>query len=264
MMSIYQHRPWRELFVRDVNVPTLVYRPAPWLDLEGNFVQDVSGMPLTTWPVKEDMIIGSTLMRTEQQLLNYFFTFPDAYGAFAALVKETPRPFEGFFSQDNPYLEDKPFDPTTIPNLGDGARPLLADYHRYGFRPAEFSSPYLDWARNTKADTIPSRIADARVQGQEWNRRVMRAFRYNHLVENGALTLRGDERLQAGDYLRLVDRGRDLVGGVGLKTEGPRYYIESVVHQFAQGTQPHDGHFITSCEVSFGRGHLTRNFQLRG
>jgi len=264
LMVIYQHKPWRELFVReDVDLPLLIYRPTPWLDLNGNYVQGEPTGPFAIWPIHETDIVNFSLMRTEAQLKNYFFTYPEGYGAFAVLVKEFPRPFEGFFlPPDNPYLEDKPFDIST--SLAGQGRAALADYHRYGFRLAEYSTPYLDWTRNTSAATLPSRIADVREQGRKWNQRVTAAFRYNHLVESGAITLKGDERIQAGDYLRLVDRGRALVGGGGGLTDGPRYYVERVVQQFAQGTSPHDGHFVTHCEVSFGRGHIVREFQLPG
>jgi len=263
LMSAYQHQPWRELFVtEEVDRPLLVYRPAPWLDLDGDFVQDVSKVPLRTWPIHETDVVNSTLMRTEAQLGNYFFTFPEMYGAFAALMKDAPRALEGFFHppvlQANPYLEGWQ---RTINQPGE---PPSADFRRFGFRLAEYSTPYLDWERNTKHDTLPQKIADARVQGREWNIRAVRAFSHDHLLENGAFTLKGDERIQAGDFIKLADRGRALGGTGGLSTGGPRYYVESVTQQFVQGTTPNDGHFVTSVEVSQGRGHLVRAYQERG
>jgi hypothetical protein len=263
LMSAYQHKPWRELFVaEEVDQPLLIYRPAPWLDLNGDFVQDVSKVPLRTWPIHETDVINSTLMRTEQQLKNFFFTFPEQYAHFATIMKETPRSLEGFFSP--PFLQSNPYLEGWQRAVSQPGEPPFADFRRFGFRLAEYSTPYLDWERNTKYDTLPAQIADERVQGREWNMRAVRAFHFDHLLENGSFTLKGDERIQAGDYLRLEDRGRALGGVAGTTTGGPRYYVEGVTQQFVQGTTPSDGHFVTLVEVSQGRGHLVRVYQERG
>lgn len=255
LMSAYQHKPWRELFVLDAFTvgPVLVYRPTPWLDLQGQFVQDIGGLPLTTWPIHNTDIISSTTMRSEQQLLNLFFTYPEMYAGFAAIVKDNPHSLEGYALQwmfGNPYLVG--FQNPQI---------QFSDYRRFGFRLAEFSTPYLDWEQKLPQSTLPGQIADSRQQGFEWNMRAVRAFDHNHELESGQLTLKGDERIQIGDYLSLEDEASVFPG---VTTGAPRCYIEGVTQVFQQGTRPTDGHFITQIEFSRGRRHLSAKYFLKG
>ncbi|HEV8715628.1 MAG TPA: hypothetical protein VGX03_22725 [Candidatus Binatia bacterium] len=72
LMFAFQHRPWRELFiVEDIQFPRLRYRPTPWLDVNGNWVQDAN---VETQLVYDTDIIAFSLARTHNALVNYFST----------------------------------------------------------------------------------------------------------------------------------------------------------------------------------------------
>lgn len=251
LMFAYQHRPWRELFVvEEIDTPLLVYRPAPWLNIAGSYIQDVSKVPLKTWEVSDSDIVESDLTRSDAPTINFFFTYPEAFGFAAALMKQGIQPYEGFFVepfQSNPHIiaEETP--------LGSaGFVPALPNYQHYGFRIGQFPTPFLDWERGLEKDTLANQLTLVRDQGVEGNRRVVEAFQYNHLLEFGAFMVKGNEQLKIGDYLTLTDR------------RGPRYYVEGVQHRFRQGTRPGDGSFTTQATVTRGRGHLVRHFSLPG
>jgi hypothetical protein len=269
LMTAYQHKPWRELYVtEEPDAPHLIYRNAPWLDLFGQYVQPIS--PNKLWQLHDTEIVQYTLMRSENPITNFFFTYPEMFGGLAILVKELPRQLEGYFDPklaSNPYLQQGntvPFGITTpvVPVPAPTDIPL-ASYQRFGFRLGEFSTPYMNWERKTKGDTIPTMIADSRVQCLAWNKRIVEAMIFNHLLEFGSLTVKGDERIQMGDYVSLEDRGRALGAIPGNITGGPRYYVEEVIQHFKVADKQ-DGFFVTTLQVSRGRGHLVRELQLLG
>ncbi|MGE0825524.1 MAG: hypothetical protein AB7G75_26250 [Candidatus Binatia bacterium] len=250
LMYAYQHRPWRELFiVEDIDSPTLVYRPSPWLTKEGEWVQGAPGGTLHTWDIADEQIVSLTLSRSDAQALNYFLTYPELYGALAQMAKATGD-LEGVFEgplRKNPYLSGFADAGVTLPSGGDT---FASRYQRFGFRIAEFSTPYLSMNRGLKREAVQRKIADLTEQGVEGTRRLYQAFDHNHLLQDGTIVLRGDDRIQIGDYLRLTDRGN------------ARYYVESVRQDFRVGTQTGDGHFLTHCTVSRGRGHLVDHYGL--
>jgi hypothetical protein len=146
-------------------------------------------------------------------------------------------PLEGFFLgdfQSNPHLV----------GLRAGAfETLESDYRRHGLRIHEVRTPYLDWEYGAKEGAIRDRILALRGLGVDWNQRLRQALDHGALLEAGTFTLKGDERLTIGTYLEL---------------ESARYYIEGVTHLFRQGTGPGDGMFLTTAQVTRGRGHLVR------
>jgi hypothetical protein len=253
LMYAFQHRPWRELFVKEgITSPILQYRPAPWLDINGSPVQPlITGGPpevgeyQAPWPIGDDDLMEYDFSRSDASVLTWFFTYPEMAAEFGQMSKQGAQALEGTFSPLNPSAPLLPNEPTR------------ADYRRFGFRLGEFATPFLDFERKLKQETLTNVLANIRTQGEEGNYRLYQAYGHEHLLEYGALTIKGDERIQIGDYIRLTDRGR-------AGTAGPRYYVEGVLQKYRHGTQNEDGHFITHLEVSRGRGHLVRKYGKRG
>jgi hypothetical protein len=283
LMVAFALKPWRELFVREgKDFPTLVYRPAMWLDLFGKPVQDYGQEGFAPHPLPNTEISAFRLVRSEELTRNFFFTFPEIFKAYATVVKLYPGTDEGFLTtprlQSNPFLigaggqRTIPVPPQHVPLANvDLSVPVggvstedipIADFHRFGFRVMEFLVPYMDWERPVKRKVLQEQIKVARENGLELNYRLVEAFSHNHLLEFGTLIVKGDERIQAGMYVALTDHGRQLGGNN--PTGPPRYYVEAVSHEFQWGTQANDGHFITHLEVSRGRGHLVRAFERPG
>jgi hypothetical protein len=252
LMYAYQHRPWREMFLQErADNTECVYRSAPWLTKEGQFIQKNAESTVANWPITDAQIVSLSLARSDAQALNFFTVFPEQY-AFLGQMAKTTGSMEGIFEdpmRKNPYLVGFADAGVTHPSGGDT---LSSRYQRFGFRAAEFSTPYLSMERDLREQQIRLKIADIRKQGSEGTDRLQQAFGHNHLLEDGQMTVRGDDRLQVGDYLRLTDRGN------------ARYYIESVHQEFKLGTQEGDGHFLTHLWLSRGRGHLQRHYGFVG
>jgi hypothetical protein len=251
MMRGYQHAPWRELFFREYEQgPVLVYRPTPWLDKGGTLVQPTSpeSNAENATVIPHEDIESASLHRSDAEVRNFFFTYNDMYGSFAAAMKTLGGGLDGFYVDPyngNPFL------------LGAGiAGPATidGDYRRFGFRLYEARTPYFDWSYHAKRDVIEQMIADARVQGLEGTDRLVQAYDHNELLESGSVTIKGNETIHIGDYVKLPDR--TPAGG-----NEARFYAEGVSHYFRQGTRPGDGRFITTLGLTRGRGHLVRTQQ---
>lgn len=249
MMFSYQHRPWREIFfIEGVSNPALVYRPCPWLSKEGEWIQGAPGETVRTWEIQGEQIVSTLLGRSDAQVLNYFMSFPEQF-SFLATMAKTTGDMEGVFSsplRSNPFLVG--FGDLSPTNPSSAS--LLSRYQRFGFRIGEFPTPYLSMERGLKEDKVKLKMVDVREQGVEGTRRLRLAFDHNHLLEDGQVVIRGDDRMQIGDYVQLANRG------------GARYYVEGVRQEFRVGTQPGEGHFLTHLQVSRGRGHLAAHYGL--
>jgi hypothetical protein len=259
LLRVYQHAPWRELYVRDTwTGPELVYRPAPWLDFDGNPVQDVPNDPtlsgtLETWDMDEHDIVSTSLSRSESDVRNFFFCYPNGFQQFAQHVQRAPALTEGFTDspfQGNPYLVGVP-GATDLAPLNDAYS--FSDWRLYGFRPFEVPTPYFDWDTGILLKELYPMLRAISAQGAEGARRLAQAFGHGDTLESGHVSLKGDERVEIGHYVRLWDP----------VVLGARYYIEGCRQTFHRGTtqdgSPTEGRFLTDLLVTRGRGWLVRN-----
>lgn len=127
-----------------------------------------------------------------------------------------------------------------------------ADYNIMGFRLSEVRTPYLDFDHRISKEQIEVRLRDVRLQGHAENLKKVRAYDHEAVLEFGVFHVRGDERIKFGHYLQLGDSTLLRLGN------GTQYYVEGVTHTFQQGSAMEDGTFVTTAEVSRGRGHLMR------
>lgn len=236
LMRRYQHDPWRELFFDEGEEgPLLRYRPAPWLDLNGDYVQGRAAS-VDEWQLEADQIIDYALARSDAAIANLFLTRPQGFDAFAMAAKAYPEVgtgLEGVLGGErlkgNPYLVD-------TDDQG---------YRLHGLRVMEVATPFFDVDQDLRATTIAERITEIVRQGKAANIALARAHDHGAWLEAGHLTIRGDERIRPGHYVKQPERGA-------------RLYVEGVAHHFRQGTQPGDGTFRTVLEVGRGRGHIAR------
>lgn len=252
LMRMYQHHPWRELFVDDfTSTPVLIYRPTPWIDFHGAFVypsyanDDVTGT-FKTWEVSAGDLVQYSLTRSDEQTRNFFFTYPDRFGAYPQMMKTLGGRLEGVFSdpfRGNPYLVGN--------NLGDNALAKRSHFEAFGFRLDERRTPYLDFDKGMSEPQIEAHLKSVREQGRKANLEMVRAYDHAAVLEFGSIQLPGDERIHVGNYLRMRDGSYLKLG------DGALYYVEGVNQTFVQGSRT-DGMFVTTCEVSRGRGHLMR------
>lgn len=253
ILRIYQHHPWRELYIEEGTIaPRLLFRPTPWLDFHGTPVQALFELYEDTLPhhvVSEDTLVEYSLSHSDEEVRNFFSVSPDNAGAFVQMVK-TVGPLEGLFQsfRINPYLvgiEDRDdFEETGIMKR--------SNYKIAGFRLFDVRTPYLDFDRRVSEKKIKEKLVEIREQGARGNEWIRRAMDHGAVLEFGVIHVRGNEGIGIGHYLQM-DSGPRLDLG-----QGARYYVEGVSHVFRQGSSPSDGIFMTTCEVSRGRGHLVR------
>lgn len=250
LMRLYQHSPWRELYVIDeAEGPLLVYRPNPWITFNGTFVYQ--GMEtghmgtMLTHQILEKQIVKWSLSRSEEYVRNFFFTYTDEFGALAQFAKTTGV-IEGLYDDalyGNPYLVGH--------QATDRAEAMRSDYSTMGFRLSEVRTPYLDFDHRTSKGQIEVRLREIKQQGKDENLRLTRAYDHTGVLEFGAIQVQGDERIQIGHYIQMGD----LLPSTSMFTFGARYYVEGVTHFFQQEG---NGVFLTNLEVSRGRGHMVR------
>jgi hypothetical protein len=232
--------PWNELFIEDREDGVfLVYRPTPYKDAAGNFIQDPykSGGP-SSGPavniVTDQDLIAIDLERTDEGVANYYWVDNPSYQLIQSPVLQAA--IANSSAPDEFFLSDYP-----------NSSPAL-----YGFRRLMLASqqgPRFDGQTqatfNQKNGTAVGFINKRRQILTENNRD-------NVVFEEGAMRLRGNEAIKAGTYLRLI-RGANAVGatlGSGFTAD---YYVTAVDHQFVPFKN-----FVTTVLVARGTGFIER------
>ena len=236
----FQHAPWRELFWEETaEGPRLYYRSTPWLRFDGHEVQTGSFAGVSVVRIHKDEVIESTLGRYDEAVFNLFFSHLAIANGITSKTRTFGTPYQGAWLgepfQTNPYLVG--LKETILPESS-------SDFKRMGIRPFEVSSPYFDLDANVPEGEQGDRILTARLLAYDWNRRLVEAFDHGGMLEGGTLSIRGTETIRVGSYLSLIPTGIYS-------------YISGVTHRFRWGTQQ-DGHFVTTLNLTRGRGHLAR------
>ncbi len=266
IMTQYSHAPWREMWIgEEPEGPRLFYRPTPWLDKDGGWAQEnpetwvyPGEVPFSVRPydlprlrfldVTADDIAHFSMGRTEADLRNFFITYADNFGAFAQYAKDLGHPLEGHGDEagqfrTNPYL-------VGAAGTGGNASQKESDYRRFGFRIMEVRTKYFSPAYGPNEQRVIKDLGFLRQQGVVGNLRLVRAYDHQDLLEQGSVVVRGRD-IRAGDYVRLPDlRSPDRLPSL--------YYVDGISHSYEYGTRPQSGKWITSLQVTRGRGHLER------
>jgi hypothetical protein len=206
LAEMFADRPWNELFVQDQeDGPHLVFRPAPYYDINNNLIMNGAKPPGT---VKLDIsqVVSIDVKRSDLRVANFFWvppgnSMPDSQSGVnvASLLKGEPLDFN--YSNNNPVLY--------------GVRKMVSNS---SLLPANLS----DVPRMLPANQRQPAVGTLLLWHQARARQLKLMNRDNSVFEEGGVVVQGIETLQPGKYLQLT-RG-SLVS---------QNYIASVAHNFA-------------------------------
>jgi hypothetical protein len=206
LVEMFADRPWNEAFVQDQeDGPHLVFRPAPYRDINGQFIMNGATDPGT---IKMDIaaVVSIDMNRSDLRVANFFWvpagnsTVDSAAEVnVSSLLKGEPLDFK--YSNNAPEL--------------------------YGVREMNATSALLpnglaDVPRMLPADQRQPAIGTVLLWHQARARQLKLMNRDNSVFEEGGVVVQGIETLQPGKYLQLT-RG-SLVSS---------NYIASVAHAFS-------------------------------
>ena len=216
--------PWRELYIEDrEDGPYLVYRPTPFKDLTGGYIQPIDNPPPRI-DVTDTQLMSLDVGRADANVANYFNVTADRY----QLVDPTWMQVVALNTNPSPYVSDYPnCDPTL-----------------YGVRVME-----ADTEQGIGATGLPQAEYQAAVQGgmdivAQRRDALIQINRDNVVLEQGEAQVRGLETLRAGCYVRLTQ------GAGAVKAE---YYCPSVVHTFNAFRS-----YTTTLQLERGTGFVNR------
>jgi len=222
--------PFNELFVQDREDDdggvTLVYRPNPFLDVDGNWIQ---GNPpsVSVITVHDDDVTGLSASRTDANIANYYWVNAARYQL------SSPETLK------------------LTASVGDEPSFFLSDYpnsspHLYGIRKMEVDTQQL--ATDAAAEDSDDQMRDKGVSWLDERRQVLIAQnRDNVLFESGNIQMRGNEAITPGNIVRL--RRREFTAD---------YYAIAVEHNYAPFRS-----FTTTVQYERGRGFIERVAEVR-
>ncbi len=240
LMNTYADLAWNELFIEDRYAgPTLVYRPIPFVDINGDSIQGVP-FPLlrdldqTPLVLTDAEMVSIDMSRSDTDVSNFFLVLPSASDLTDPSVSISAA-LSGQIG-GSPLQSDNP---DNDPDL-------------YGLRPIEVQSTHIApgyAGRKHLADQDEAERTDYQKSLSGWladRRSTLRAMNEdNALFESGTLTVRGSELLRPGNYLTLK-RGA-LVS---------RAYVHCVEHEFIPFQR-----YTSKLYVDRGTGFLVRTQQ---
>lgn len=225
---------WNELFVDDrEDAPYLVYRPTPFRDPSGNYIQSMSSKPVTNTVLGEE-IVSLQVTRTDAAVANYYWVEPQNFNlqtpGYLAIQAANSAPADSFY----------------LANYANSSPDL------YGFRRMEVQTqqgPRFDGQAESMHEKQQGRavgfVSDRRAT-------LIANNRDNVVFESGGLRIRGNEAIKAGTNVRVV-RGADVAGaanGGGLTSE---FYAPQVTHEFVPFRS-----YLTSISLERGTGFIER------
>jgi hypothetical protein len=244
--SAYQHQPWRELYFEQVGPQTaFIYRPTPWLDINGDYFQGVpeeyTQGTLKTLSIEMDEIIRSDVSRNDDSVVNWIQSNPYIYAPLVESFMTTGSALESLYGKGNPTVIGID-DPST-------SNPRPSSWRVFGFRPFIGDSLYFNpnEFQGQKQEQHAQEVTRIRQIGFDWNERLVRAFDHNELLESGELVIRGRTDIRIGYYVSFTTS----------KTQKPaRAYVEGYTHTYEFPVGGTEGKFTTVLQLSRGRGYL--------
>jgi hypothetical protein len=217
---------WNELFVEDRDDGVfLVYRPTPFKDIDGAWIpQGGSKVDADTYDIKDDAVVSMDVSRSDANVANVYWANPSA-------IAFSPEPL----LQAVAFQEETVFETSKNSSIDlYGARMMTVP----------MAQGPTGLGRPSGLPIDPQQKVPVSYDAWALERRtVLMAFNRDNIVfEDVSMSLRGDERIKPGRYLRL-NRG-------GLKSE---CYVHAVAHEF----RPFES-FTTSIQGIRGTGLIER------
>ena len=191
LLELAAERPWNELFLDydDQENPLLVFRPAPFKDLDGNLIlADAGATDPGTFDLDIEAVTSLETGHSDARVANFFWVPP------------------GPGQLDTQQM-------LNVATLLSGAQ---LDFNYPNNAPSLYGQRRMEVATNvvpTSLTDLPTKLPPGqRVQAQQayiaWNIARMQQLkamnRDNAVLENGTAVVRGDETLRPGRYLRLT------------------------------------------------------------
>lgn len=212
--------PWAELFIEDREEgPFLIYRPTPFKGLDGALIQ---GGTVGEVNVGDDSLIQISSERSDSAVANYYWVDSPRYAMIRGDLLQAAAQLEG----------------STGP-----AAPMQGEYANSSMKLYGVRLMRIETQQGNRIDGQPEADLES---GSEVGLEMVREKRLvliannkdNIVYEQGALRLRGDERIKPGVYVRLTRSGsQELIS---------EHYAYQVAHEYSYG-----GYFTT---VSYDRG----------
>ncbi len=213
LMKHIQNAPWNELFIQELEQPTLIFRQTPWLDPskpdQQIYVQGADstyGQTLQYIDLTPDDIIQFDITRSDAETRNYFFTRPVTSGLYdQAFEQMAVVGMSGLGSlNSNPYY---------IPATDE-----YAGQNRYGFRYFEQASEYFNYVPGMTPSQFDTNAPSWVQFAQKLNENLQKAMARNSALESGMFVLKGNENIKPGYFL---------------KWQNGAYYVETVQHDLS-------------------------------
>ncbi len=231
--------PWAEMYVEDrEDGPTLVYRPTPFRTIKGDYVQPSDTEPVTV-TIYDDWVISDDIQRSDSNVANYYWVSAARYTLIDGALLSAAVNAEGSVGPNVPFQGEYP----------NSAAEL------YGFRYMEAASQQ-GMRIDGQAESEIFEGVDAGIAMIGEKRRALIDMNKDNVVfEDGTLNLRGDERIRAGCYVRLVRGATEESPNEGLAAD---HYAFSVTHQWSMAG------YTTSVTFDRGTGFIERLKRERG
>ncbi len=197
-------RFWNELFIEDREDGVyLVCRQFPFKDIDGNYIDDATDPGHVD--ISYDHVKSMSVSRSERNIANFYWVGAPR----SVLIHQSMLKMAAYQKPEDFYIRDYP----------------NADVDLYGIRKMEVNTeqgpavPGLDEADHEKAKAGSGTWVNNRVQ------RLIKFNRDNVLFEDGSATLRGDDKVKPGRYLRMHI-------GEGQSGYVAEYYCLGVVQEY--------------------------------
>ena len=193
----YADRPWNELFIEEMDAgPTLVFRPAPFKSIDGDYILKGAVDP---GALKLDIadVVSLEVCRSDSRVSNFFWVSPgqnslNTNGFVTTAALQAGIPYEQGHANNDPSV--------------------------YGIRqPMEHSTSLLcDGVPDPRAPISGDSLVDWHIQRMH----DLRDMNHDNVaLEEGSAIVKGSEMLKAGRYLQIA-RG----------TSTAEYYLTRVAH----------------------------------
>lgn len=199
LMVRYADLPWNELFVRDTEDEVqLIHRPLPWMDVDNQWIQQqgqsVALPDSEIIDVTMDEIQKLMMSRQDAGVSNLYRIDHGSYSMMGG-----PNLMFAYDTQNAEKSSIYTDDPSKYPN----SNPAL-----YGARPMNVTSTMYWTGLSTDIQSLPKAEQEkAAPDLVAWIRArrmdLIALNKDNVMFEDGTARLRGDERLQAGRYIRI-------------------------------------------------------------
>ena len=228
LLSNWTDIGWNELYIEDrEDAAYLVYRPVPYYDLAGNLIMaDQGAKAPPEIRVTAAEVEMSNMARSDQNVANFF---------------QVDAPQAEILNMD--WVRTQATQNGLVLDIGYRNNQLEI----YGLKrmPARSNQASDDGTTETATGSVSDKTAQASSAGAWYKQRVaqLKAINRDNVVyEEGSLSMRGNEAIRPGNFIRL-ERG-------GLNS---RYYVTHVTQQFNVYQS-----FKTTLQLSRGEGYIDR------